>query len=396
MSSEWFCRWGDRERQALSGVSPMAKAMYMVLRFQMDFTTGLVGVRTPISWPGLAWELRTETPRGKGCQITRPTLQVMRSAVDGLIRAGLLKEHGGKELLSFLCPLAKLASVRPFYTQHSGNRPQSTEHNRIKASRGADLDGIGNMPFCGVDTSNPTHISEVVITTPPQSSSTDSIGGDACAGEGPDRDRPAGSQAGSLGRPGKPHEEPNRDRPAASHPAPGRRLNGAALPGEAPIQVVHGETGECSAESESTAAAVGAPDGERIAALTRALERRSIRVPADGAVLADWAARGVTPLELDGAIDKALEVRTKEGSLQPVGVAYVGSIIHSKRAAVKRTAEAARKAVAMGPARARDGDLESLAKSVGMWPARMGELTPAFRARVLAAVQEQMEAGRHG
>lgn len=117
-------------------------------------------------------------------------------------------------------------------------------------------------------------------------------------------------------------------------------------------------------------------------------------MPADGVVLADWVARGVTPLELDQAVSKALAARAKEGSLQPIGVVYVAAVIQSERSAVKRTAEAARRAVEQGPRRAKDADLEGLARSVGMWPAPLGMSMPDFRLRVMNAVAA--EAARRG
>lgn len=397
MASEWFCRWTDRERQALPGLGPLARAMYEVLRFQMDYTTGLVGRRTPISWNGLAHELRTDTPRGRGHQTTRPTLQEMRTAVERLIRAGLLKRVGGEDFLSFLCPFAFIAPVRPFHTQQSGNSPQSTEPNRRETSNGEAFEGFEDSPDSGDVSLNSTHIRDVWMCTPPQSSSTDLTGvdaGDAGAGEGPNRDRASPSQAGQLTQPGNTHNDPYRDRPAGSHPAPGRRLDCGALPGDAPIQLRDGETGECSAESESTPDAVGAPDGARVEALTAVLVQRSIRVPADGVVVADWAARGVTPLELDQAVAKALAARAKEGSLQPIGVGYVSAVIQSERSAVKRAAAEARRAVEQGPRRAKDSDLEGLAKSVGMWPAPLGMSMPEFRHRVMNAVADQV--GRRG
>ena len=415
MSSEWFCRWTDAERQALrGGLGPDAIAMYQVLRFQMDFTTGLVGRRTPISWDGLAWELRTEINRGRGCQIVRKSLQEMRTAVGRLIAKGLLKRVGGDDFLCFLCPLASVASVRPNQTQQSGNRQQSTERNSHEASNGAGFDGFERTEFCTDEPANSTDIREVLISTPSQSSSTVLTGVGAGHDEtarGVNRDRPAGSQACPLGRagngeegscrdqaspshagqlsqPGNPYASPGRDRPAASEARDAAQPLGT-LPGVGATDAPEG-----LAENESAPLAALSGPMTSITALVEVLNRRAVRVPATPEVLHGWVAMGVTPLELDQGIDRAAAERQKSGSLQRLNVGYVASIIQTARSEARRAAAAAREAAAGRRRPDAGADLAALARQLGIQGARPGESMADFKARVMGAAEAAMGADR--
>jgi len=414
VSSEWFCRYTAAEREALRGVGEAAMAMYQVLRFQMDFTTGLVGRRMPISWDGLAWELRTEINRGRGCQIVRPTLQKMRTAVEGLLAKGLLERVGGKDFLCFLCPLAYVAPVRSNQTQQSGNRQLSTEHNRREASSGAGFDGFGCTHFCSDESSNLTDIRDVLISTPSQSSSTDLTGVDAGLDEnagGLNRDRPAGSQACPLGRagkgekgvyrdqaapshagqlsqPGKPYANPDRDRATPSEAgSPARPLG--TLPDPVRFEALDG-----SAENESAPLPALSGPIVSVQALVEGLNRRAVRVPTNPEVLHQWVAMGVTPLELDLGIERALAERIKAGSAQRINVGYIASIIQTARSEARRAAQAARQAVAGRKRPDAGADMAALAKQLGVAGARPGESMADFRARVLSAAGEAVGAGR--
>lgn len=410
--AEWFCVWTQAEKEALdnSGIGSVAVALYVTLKFQMDFRSRTVGKHTSISWNELGWAMREDTTRGRGVQQVRMPLQPMRTAIDRLVKAGLLKRIGNADALCFFLPKAKDASVRPNQTQQSGNRGESTEPNSVEPSVDAGLSGIRSMGEKCIGSSNPTHIKKEGRCTPPQSSSTPVNEGGFDSGDddaGVNRDRAAPSQAGSLGRPGNTQEDPYRDRPAASHaspqgagfheespdrdrampshPAQWRRSGGPAQLSGLLTHPGSNETPVCSAENESTRP-VCAGD-EAVAALHAVLVRRGLRVPAEDSVVAAWAAERVTPLELDLAITAAVKARQKANSLQPLNVGYVGTIIKSERSAARRAAEAARLAVRQGRAKSDgDKDFEALARSVGMWPAPLGWDWPRLRAEVYRAV----------
>lgn len=128
----------------------------------------------------------------------------------------------------------------------------------------------------------------------------------------------------------------------------------------------------------------------QVAALVVVLNRRAVRVPTKPDVLLEWVAMGVTPLELDLGIERALAERIKAGSQQRVTVGYVAPIILTMRSEARRAAEVARQAVS-SPKRGRaDEDMDAMAKQLGIAGARPGETTQQFRLRVLSAAEAAM------
>lgn len=393
---EWFCRISGREREALRGVGVDALALYMVLRFQIDFSTGIVGRRTPISWDGLAWELRSEVTRGRGMQIVRPTLQVMRGAVGRLVSRGLLRRIGGDDCLCFLCPLVDVAPVCKNQTQQSDNRQQYTEHNSDKNKKNNELDVVGNSRERNAVGLYPTDIIDVRMYTYQSSSTAGRFDASGDDGAGVNRDRPAGSQAGSLGRPGKTHEGSDRDRPTASHPAPGRRLISradAGVPdpdGHEPDSVRSSAKKDALAEGSSAAdAAPGA-----VGLLRAVLNARGIRCEEGAVVLDRWAADGVGVDELAAAVEKARAARLAADSTQPIPLLYVARVVQSNRAAAKR-ALARMDGLSPRPGRGGLGDLRALAVVLGV-EARPGESWEGFQSRVRAARDARNAAASEG
>lgn len=396
----------DDELRVMRTISPAARCAYIWLRTRMDWRTGLVGRVTSISRYALGEDQDYEVPKGRGVQLIRiadTTAAIKEAAgrlLDVLERVGLIVKRVCA-VLTFFCPLATLkASVRPNQTDHKRTTPLPTEQTTPadfeEASNGAGFDGF-DVEYSGERTTpenkqnstNAPHIIGQGNTSTPQSPSTDSTGVDAGdGGAGGDyRDRPAASQAGSLRRPGNPHETPNRDRPAGSHPAHAGRSGGRAEPDCERLHAGQHEAPAGLAESES-APLDARPAAE--AALLAVLARRNVRVTAgDAVVVAAWAAEQVTPLELDGAIDKALDERAKAQSVQPIGVGYVGKIIQSRRSAARKAAAAARAAVTEGRKQAAgEQAFESLARSLGMYPAWPGESWDKWRSRVYAAADQ--------
>lgn len=382
----------DEELLALSNSSGIAVKAYLRMRARMDLRTRLVGVMSGISWPALIEWTETTIPKGAGVQVEKPSESAVRRAVAALERVGLVQKRKSAVLV-FSLPMASAGEVRPNQTRQETDRRLSTKPGAKKYQHLSGFaGGFEAEPDTHKNTSNgpnPTHIGGLGFTSS-ESSSTDSTGVNASGGDaapgGPYRDRPAGSQASSLERPGETQESPDRDRPLASRPARPGRFGGRSEPECIRLHAgQHGTPGSL-AESESTAA--DCAGGDRADALKQVLSRRGIRIPAaaaGSAVLDAWVGEGVTPLELDGAVEAALDARRKAESLQPVGLAYVGRIVQSKRSEARRAA----KAVTEGRKQSVGAQaFEHLARSMGMWPARMGETWDDFRKRVYAAADK--------
>lgn len=409
------------ELEALENAEGVLVKGYLWLRSRMDLRTGLVGLMSGISYSAVAEHCEYEVRKGKGVQ--RFTLgstplavkECGRRVCERLEKLGLLVSKGG-ELLCFLCPLAKIASVRPKQTGHERATPLSTERDTgmdtHKASNGAGFEGFDGV-FCDerdapkneANAENGPHIRDQGVYTSQSSSTPDNEEalGDA-GGAGVNRDRAAPSQAGSAcGRPGETHADPYRDRPAgshvgpqgadsgegyrvrpaASHPAQPRRLaagpdaGGARQPGLWPTNA------RSSAEKERFADGMASSDA--IAPLLRAvLDARGIRSAGADLLLRSWLDDGVSPDELAEAVEKARQARIKADSTQPIPLSYVAKVLSSQRAAAARAVEqlegrSARKW------RGGLGDLGALAVQLGVSGARPGESNADFRARVLAA-----------
>lgn len=372
----------------------------------MDWRTGLVGRVTSISRYALGEDQDYEVPKGRGTQLIRiadTTTAIKEAAgrlLDVLERVGLIVKRACA-VLTFFCPLASLqASARQNQTDHKLTTPLSTKQTTPaafeEASNGAGFEGFDGeyfgertTPENEQNSPNEPHIIGQGNTSTPQSPSTDLTGvdaGDGAAG-GAYRDRPAASQAGSLGRPGNTHETPDRDRPAGSHPARAGRSGSRAEPDCERLHAGKHEAPAGLAESES-APLDARPAAE--AALRDVAKRRGLRVLGHDSRELDtvwvWATEQVTPLELESAIDKALEERAKAGSIQPINVGYVSRIIHSERSKARRAAAEARKAVTEGRKQSAGVQaFEDLARSLGMYPAWPGESWDKWRARVYAA-----------
>lgn len=150
------------------------------------------------------------------------------------------------------------------------------------------------------------------------------------------------------------------------------------------------------AEDESALRGDGCVAGEQEQALCAVLERAAIRPPRkpkERTAMATWVAMGVTPLELDEAIERARGERAKMAFPQPLNIPYVASIVLTARSEVRRAVEGARRVAAKPAKKPGERDVEALARALGMWPSRPGETWPVFTARVLAAAEAQMGRG---
>lgn len=420
----------DGELEAMEGVSPEARCAYLWLRWRMDWRTGLVGRATKISHYAIGVWLDYEVPKGAGTQLVRLAdtpariKEAGRRLCEQLERVGLLVKRVGCAVMTFFCPMASLsASVRPNQTGRERAAQLPTER---AAAAGLDEASI-YAGFEGFDVDwrferatpdeqqNPPNGPHIVGRrfTQPQPSSTDSTGVGADFGEnagGLNRDRAAPSQACPLGRTGENEEGVYRDQASPSHAGqlsqPGKTYEnsdrGRASPSEdggpaqrpgAPSDVGASDAPGGLAENESLPLGALSASNAHVPALVEGLNRRAVRVPTKPDVLLEWVAMGVTPLELDLGIERALAERVKAGSQQRLNVGYVASIIQTARSEARRAAEAARQAVS-GRQRVTVGDdMEALARQLGIDRSRPGESTAAFRLRVLSAAEASFGAG---
>lgn len=417
----------DGELEAMQGVSPEARCAYIWLRSRMDWRTGLVGRATKISHYAIGVWLDYEVPKGAGTQLMRVAdtpariKEAGRRLCEQLERVGLLVKRAGCAVMTFFCPMASL-SASPRQNQ-TGRERAAQLHTERAAPAGLDESSI-YAGFEGVDVDwrferatpdeqqNPPNGPHIVGRrfTQPQSSSTDSTGvgadldenagglnrdraspSQACPlgrtgenEEGVYRDQASPSHAGQLSQPGNTYTDPDRDRASPSEAGGPAQRSGASSSegaGETPGGLAENELAPLPARSASNA---------QVAALVEGLNRRAVRVPTKPDVLLEWVAMGVTPLELDLGIERALAERIKAGSQQRVTVGYVAPIILTMRSEARRAAEVARQAVS-SPKRARaDEDLEALAKELGIAGARPGETAQQFRLRVLSAAEAAM------
>lgn len=421
----------DDELRVMRTISPAARCAYIWLRTRMDWRTGLVGRVTSISRYALGEDQDYEVPKGRGTQLIRiadTTTGIKEAAgrlLDVLERVGLLVKRACA-VLTFFCPLASLqASVRPNQTDHKRTTPLYTKHtthdDREDFSIGAGFDGFygygtgePTTPENEQNTPNAPHIIGQGNTSTPQSSSTDSTGvgvgfGENAGGlnrdratpsqavplgrtgegeEGSYRDRATPSRAGQLSQPGNTHTSPDRDRASPSE-AGGPAQPLGALPDQRQNDALVGFPENESAPPNTLSAPIS-----RIETLVKVLNRRAVRVPTKPDVLQGWVAMGVTPLELDTGIERALAERVKAGSQQRLNVGYVASIIQTARSEARMAADAARQAVAGRRRSDTAADMEALARQLGIAGARPGESLADFRIRVLSAAGETVGAGR--
>lgn len=127
------------EMERLHGPGPLACTIYFWLRTWMDYGTGQVGRRRPVSLGMLRAYTETHTPKGSGTQIEQASERGIRTAIARLERAGLLQRLPG-DTLAFKMPLALTsASARPFQTRHEPDTNLPTEPDTAEATQAKAL-----------------------------------------------------------------------------------------------------------------------------------------------------------------------------------------------------------------------------------------------------------------
>lgn len=154
------------ELDRLHGSGPLASTIYLHLRAWMDYATGTVGKSRPVSLAMLSSYTETHTPRGNGVQIEQPSQKAIRTSIERLQRAGLLRRLAG-DSLHFLMPLALNVQSRTFQTRHNDGTKQSTEPDTVESSTGAGFRRIPDTENGTPGKANPAHIMyQVNLKTP--------------------------------------------------------------------------------------------------------------------------------------------------------------------------------------------------------------------------------------
>lgn len=336
------------ELDVLSRCSGVAVKAYLRIRARMDIATGQVGVKSGLSYQALREWTEEAVEKGAGEQVVQPTLRGIRTAVDQLVRRGLLR-RAKCERLVFKCVLAAVANARPNQTRHEpgraktaepgtepdtepGTNPVGTEPNNGEGFDGAEWFEPGTVPDTEPDTNpagqkqpNPAHIRGLSKPSTPQAASTAEPGLEPEAGV-----------AGAI---------------AAFWSAK--------------------KVGSDQPEEQLS---------RRATAMSVLLRQEQIPAQALNPTLLGWAEQGIRDEQLRAAVVLARQRREAEGSQQPINVGYLNACLQSVLKPRKPKADAWWLSV---------GAMEAKARELGIAGARPGEEMDAFKARITDALRRQ-------
>ena len=336
------------ELHVLSRCSGVAVKAYLRIRARMDIATGQVGVKSGLSYQALREWTEDAVEKGAGEQLVQPTLRGIRTAVDQLVRRGLLR-RAKCERLVFKCVLAAVANARPNQTRHEPGRAETAEPDTetdtepganpagLEASDGAGFDAVGwvepgtehdaepDTNTAGQKTPNPAHIRG--------------------------RSKPSTPQAASTSEPG--------------------------------LEPEAGVAGAIAAFWSAKKVGSDQPEEQvsrRATSMAVLLRQEQIPAQALNPTLLGWAEQGIRDEQLRAAVVLARQRREAEGSMQPINVGYLNACLQSVLRPPKPKADAWWLSV---------GAMEAKARELGIAGARPGEEMDAFKARITEALRRQ-------
>lgn len=254
------------ELDVLSRCSGVAVKAYLRIRARMDIATGQVGVKSGLSYQALREWTEEAVEKGAGEQVVQPTLRGIRTAVDQLVRRGLLR-RAKCERLVFKCVLAAVANARPNQTRHEPGRAKTAEP-------GTEPDTEPDTNPAGQKQPNPAHIRG--------------------------RSKPSTPQAASTAEPGL---EPE-----------------AGVAGAIAAFWSAKKVGSDQPEEHLS---------RRATAMSVLLRQEQIPAQALNPTLLGWAEQGIRDEQLRAAVVLARQRREAEGSLQPINVGYLNACLQS-------------------------------------------------------------------
>lgn len=254
------------ELDVLSRCSGVAVKAYLRIRARMDIATGQVGVKSGLSYQALREWTEEAVEKGAGEQVVQPTLRGIRTAVDQLVRRGLLR-RAKCERLVFKCVLAAVANARPNQTRHEPGRAKTAEP-------GTEPDTEPDTNPAGQKQPNPAHIRG--------------------------RSKPSTPQAASTAEPGL---EPE-----------------AGVAGAIAAFWSAKKVGSDQPEEQLS---------RRATSMAVLLRQEQIPAQALNPTLLGWAEQGIRDEQLRAAVVLARQRREAEGSLQPINVGYLNACLQS-------------------------------------------------------------------
>ena len=131
------------EMEAMHGLPHLQRALYLQLLWAADRKTCRVGEKTNISIQGLRERLEVDHVRGRHtADAGKPTRKAVLSAIDGLVKAGLIERIGNGEVLVFLLVLARRASSRLRDEGHVRGQHQGRSYPQAKQPESIDTTGF--------------------------------------------------------------------------------------------------------------------------------------------------------------------------------------------------------------------------------------------------------------
>ena len=254
------------ELDVLSRCSGVAVKAYLRIRARMDIATSQVGVKSGLSYQALREWTEEAVEKGAGEQVVQPTLRGIRTAVDQLVRRGLLR-RAKCERLVFKCVLAAVANARPNQTRHEPGRAKTAEPGTVP-------DAEPDTNPAGQKQPNPAHIRV--------------------------RSKPSTPQAASTAEPGL---EPE-----------------AGVAGAIAAFWSAKKVGSDQPEEHLS---------RRATAMSVLLRQEQIPAQALNPTLLGWAEQGIRDEQLRAAVVLARQRREAEGSLQPINVGYLNACLQS-------------------------------------------------------------------
>ena len=331
------------ELQVLSRCSGVAVKCYLRMRARMDLLTCVVGLRTGISYQALREWSAEAVEKGAGEREDMPSMRNVRTAVEQLIRRGLLVRTLPKGLV-FRCVLARTPEIRSKRTRHKPDTEKQpypdtepdtepdTNPTRINPNIGA---GFGGSSYPYPDTEPDTERD----TNPT------------------DQNRPNPTNIGVGGKP-------------YTHQAAYTEVDSVAREGVVEFAAA------LARKSIPEERKLDDEQRQRYGAIYRTLREGGAKVSAlDRERLHQWVLQQVTVPQVQEAVQLAKRRRTAEESRQPIGVAYLDAIIADLRKPKSP------------PWWSSVGAMDAKAVELGIDAARPGESMEQYKGRITAAIR---------
>ena len=326
------------EIEVLSRCSGVAVKAYLRLRARMDIRTGLVGQKSGMSYQALREWTEEAVEKGSGETLLQPSMRNVRTAVEQLVRRGLLVRMRTEKLV-FRCALADLAEARPNRTRHEPDMAKQPEPDTEP-----DTNPTGYSTSIEADYS---HTTTHEPDTEPDTNPT-----------GQNSPNPTNIGVGV-----------NPSLPQTTYTAV-EGVDAAAVVSSFGLAMV----------SKSQPDAVP-KDRRREVDLVLTARQHGANVTASDPRVMRWAEQGVTPRQMEQACAIARKQREQSGSRQAVNAGYLDAILRDILDPPERKATVAWWAD--------DMTMDAKARELGVALARPGESRDDYKGRIRAAIQQQ-------